>query len=284
MKKAFSVFADESGNITFDQLKLLLKDSLTQDDEVDDKALNKLMAQVDLDGDGKISYEEFVNMALGSPTGIASSSEHAEADQKEAKDGSRAATDHHLVNAIARASQQESKSRSNRDPPVHRPEQTDPPSQEQRLRALQQKKQSIFAEPEPSKTRKAMERGTRQEPVTSPKPPDELPKASPNYATKPNHAHSASSRRRRRVSPRDAKLEEACEGFDRVQEKIARLRMLLSAKDSDPKTPPRSYPRRSRGTPKRSPSIETLDSAFAKLGQIQGKMRALQALVKANKS
>ena len=57
LKKAFSIFADENGDLTVDELRLLLKDSLTQDEEVDDKALNKLLKQVDLDGDGKIRYE-----------------------------------------------------------------------------------------------------------------------------------------------------------------------------------------------------------------------------------
>jgi len=91
--------------------------------------------------------------------------------------------------------------------------------------------------------------------------------------------HRISSR-----SPRSAKIDEACQGFDRIQEKIASLRMLLSTTE----TPANFGEQHSDEAPQRltrshrAPNVETLDSAFAKLKEIQSKMRALQALAKAN--
>ena len=322
MEKAFSIFADERGTITLEELKLLLKDSLTQDEEVDEKALNKLIKQVDLDGDGKISYEEFVNMALGSPTGCPSSAEASLSSQRDSlkdaskendstkkepsvteisldnrggglpdpdgndtppAEASRDGSSRHLQNAIARASQRETKSRSNRDPPVCRAGCADPPPEEERLASLTKKKISTPADPEPTQAKLATSgKDAEKDPDTRlavpPAPPQQPPSS---FKGAQNGQQGSSPRGRRRISARDARLEEACEGFDRVQEKIARLRMLLTAQDTDlqPSQPPR--PRRSRNR-KPSPNIETLDSAFAKLSQIQSKMRALQALVKSN--
>ena len=59
LKKAFSIFdVDGDGHLTLGELKKVLSEALTHDDTVDDKALTKMIAQVDLDGDGKVSYQE----------------------------------------------------------------------------------------------------------------------------------------------------------------------------------------------------------------------------------
>jgi Ca2+-binding EF-hand superfamily protein len=43
--------------LSTEELKALLGDALTNDKTVDEKALNKMIAQVDKDGDGKVSYQ-----------------------------------------------------------------------------------------------------------------------------------------------------------------------------------------------------------------------------------
>lgn len=61
--KAFQKFdADNSGYITKDELVTALKD---REDELD---IEQILAEVDKDNDGKIDYEEFRDMMLGSPT------------------------------------------------------------------------------------------------------------------------------------------------------------------------------------------------------------------------
>jgi Ca2+-binding EF-hand superfamily protein len=328
LKKAFSIFSDGNGDISLgafsfvanifdayanypsdfyggapatidwtEELSALLGDALTNDKSVDEKALNKLIAQVDTDGDGKINYQvrrvasmwarssfnnlplflkEFVNMALGTPFGETHDENEETSNnlKKLPKDESVKNEDqmmepdtdgngHELQNTLTLATQQANTSRSKRDPPTCHPGRghRDPPSGQY----------STF---------------------NSDGPPDQTP-SSPiaverlMNSQQPSYREPAASPavRNLRISPRVKKLEEACEGFDRIQEKIVRLRMLLSSKEvvsKQPQTPLSAEQRMRSRVRSKGPNVETLDSAFTKLSQIQSKMRSLQALVKSN--
>lgn len=88
------------------------------------------------------------------------------------------------------------------------------------------------------------------------------------------------------LGARASKIDDACKGFDLVQDKIAKLKILLSAKEEarSRKTTIREQdvPKVRKHRHKQVPGEESLDSAFAKLSEIQAKMRALQALVRTN--
>ena len=291
LKKAFSIFdKDGSGDISLEELEIMLAmDSSQPENSKDRKTLNKYIAQVDKDGDGKISYEEFVQMALGSPTAVASSTDKSEPksfepaspikevdendeeapnteeppDETETSDDSRLQQLHKSIN---RASKRDDNSRSNRDPPTARVGRTDPPSVSGApvMRAAE----------DPSPAAEAPGVSSSVQRKGPPEPPSYTNMQPPTVA-----------RGRRRVSarsPRSAKIDEACQGFDKVQEKITRLRMLLSTKEApaDKQQPLQVGQRPPKS--QRAPNVETLDSAFAKLSEIQRKMRALQALAKSN--
>ncbi|CAB9505557.1 MAP kinase-activated protein kinase 2 (Fragment) [Seminavis robusta] len=321
LKKAFRIFdVDDDGDLTKGELKTLLGEALTDDDSVDERALNKLIAQVDLDGDGKISYKEFVSMALGPQSGSLSSLSHDEKENKEAnkpeekpdevqkkdvespkddvaadksvplveeppkrepetketKRDDESTLDDPLLKRIARASQKQPKvSRSNRDPPINRAARRDPPTDPHSV--------ENGALPDPPRVMdRVLMKAARQVPL-EPYSRDDIHRQplQQRVYRKPGTSQAV---RNLKVSPRVKRIEEACEGFDRVQEKIARLRVLLSSQDAVSKQPrPFSTEQRVRiRKPGKSPNVETLDSAFAKLNQIQSKMRALQTLVKSN--
>lgn len=306
LKKAFSIFdKDGSGDISSDELEtMLLEEGASPKDR---KAMKKYIAQVDTDGDGNISYEEFVQMALGTPAPIDSSTDESESEHKatgqasgrapsieerveragenhaedvpdvtvisepaaaDASDGSVDSRLKFLYKSIDRADKREVTSRSNCDPPTVRVGRVDPPS----VTGLPVKGGPPGENPIPAAKEAP---GTclggqaykgLQEPSTSRSIP---------LSTVARGRRLASTR-----SARSAKIDEACQGFDKVQEKIARLRMLLSTKEAPagkqqalkvgPREPKSGH----------APNVETLDSAFAKLSEIQRKMRALQALAK----
>jgi hypothetical protein len=208
------------------------------------------------------STEESVSFAEGSTT-----KGKSEDTRKDALGDPR-----HLQNAITMASQQANASRSKRDPPTRRPGRgyRDPPSEQCSTFKIEGGPDPTASSPMLNTSRHVSPLKTAQENLHEPSYRE--PAASPAV-------------RNLRVSPRVKKLEEACEGFDRIQEKIARLRMLLSSNDVVSKQPQAAVSaeehlrRRMRS---KGPNVETLDSAFTKLNQIQSKMRALQALVKSN--
>lgn len=88
------------------------------------------------------------------------------------------------------------------------------------------------------------------------------------------------------LGARASKIDDACKGFDLVQDKIARLKILLSAKEEASRRKStireQEMPKVRKHRHKQVPGEESLDSAFAKLSEIQAKMRALQALVRTN--
>ena len=56
---AFRFFdKDNSGKITFKEIETVFKNSVTDKDNME-KALNKIIFEVDINRDGKISFEEF---------------------------------------------------------------------------------------------------------------------------------------------------------------------------------------------------------------------------------
>ena len=302
LKKAFSIFdKDGSGDISADELEtMLLGEGGSAKDR---KAMKKYIAQVDKDGDGEISYEEFVQMALGTPGPIDSSTDESESEHKApgraspieerfesaeenhagealdatvtpepaatgASDGSVDSRLKHIYKSIDSAGKREVTSRSNCDPPTVRVGRVDPPS----VTGLPVKggppgdNPIHAAEEAPGSSLGGQAHKVSLEPPTSRSIP---------LSTLARGRRRASTR-----SARSAKIDEACQGFDKVQEKIARLRMLLSTKEA----PAGKQQAIKVGTrePKsaRVPNVETLDSAFAKLSEIQRKMRALQALAK----
>jgi Ca2+-binding EF-hand superfamily protein len=63
LERAFKIFdSDGSGYISMQELRELLQ----YEKSLDDEAINKIIAEVDEDGDGEISFEEFLAMALSS--------------------------------------------------------------------------------------------------------------------------------------------------------------------------------------------------------------------------
>jgi Ca2+-binding EF-hand superfamily protein len=304
LKKAFSIFdQDGSGDISLLELKELLREALTFDDSVDEKALNNMISQVDLDGDGRISYEEFVTMALGAPPDkLASSPPSPDVSEEKGLEGGNqmrplsgtessdshplstieeaSETSHNLPAMISRASQSQANARSRRDPPMLRHGREDPPSDivlppkvrdpsgGMRLAASFGRDRLKAIPSEESPAIDPTEVSFRDASV------QERPRQKPSVVRTP------------RLASRASKIDEACEGFDRVQEKIARLRMLISAKEESNRRKQEAQKSSTvigqRLPQKRRPNVETLDSAFTKLAQIQSKMRALQALVKSN--
>lgn len=297
LKKAFSIFdQDGSGDISLEELATMLAGNLSSDNEKDRRTLKKYVAQVDKDGDGMISYEEFVQMALGTPTQAdtpsiekptsfePSSPPIEEEDEEnleesfESTEGTPDATEisgdsrlRHLHKSINRASKREGNTRGHRDPPTLRVGRADPPS----IHGLPVK--SGPPADDPISAEEASE-------MSSSVQPEVLQEPSNSMNLQP--LTGALARGRLRVpgrSARSEKIDEACQGFDRVQEKISRLRMLLSTNESPAgKQQPSKFGEQPLRT-KRAPNVETLDSAFAKLSEIQRKMRALQALAKSNK-
>jgi len=193
----------------------------------------------------------------------------------------------HLQKAIERASQRQQDAPSRKDPPVGRVGRKDPPSGTSppaTKKVLPDPSVSEIAAPELVATAVAPAKKDAPElvplehvvlsQVSLPSaPPKELPIEAPKHVPVIDVTQ--------RKSSKATKIEQACDGFDRVQEKIARLRMLLSSQDI-----PGGHPKPSRDSSrdgKRAPNVESLDSAFAKMNQIQSKMRALQTLVKSNR-
>lgn len=63
LESAFKAFdVDGNGFISPDEIKQIL--GFTKDGGMDDKAVEKIIAQVDENGDGEISYEEFATMMM----------------------------------------------------------------------------------------------------------------------------------------------------------------------------------------------------------------------------
>lgn len=59
-KEAFEIFdKDNDGSITMVELRNVMK---TLNQEPSDQELNEMIAEVDIDGNGKIDFEEFVNL------------------------------------------------------------------------------------------------------------------------------------------------------------------------------------------------------------------------------
>ena len=59
LKFAFRFFdKDDSGKITFSEIETVFKNSVNDKEHVDE-ALNKIIGEVDINRDGKISFEEF---------------------------------------------------------------------------------------------------------------------------------------------------------------------------------------------------------------------------------
>ena len=142
-----------------------------------------------------------------------------------------------------------------------------------------------------------IERGGRQDPPSGNVPPVrakaavETPRtpAADTQINTPSKAHEYKSRKPssaiayQQQGARASKIDDACSGFDRIQEKISQLKTLISVQQETHRQKLREQgevPARYRS--KQAPKTETLDQAFAKLAEVQAKMRALQALVKTN--
>jgi len=63
LRKAFQLFdKDNGGSITIDELREIFQFFQTAGADMDDDYVNKVIAQVDNDGDEDVSFEEFCDM------------------------------------------------------------------------------------------------------------------------------------------------------------------------------------------------------------------------------
>jgi hypothetical protein len=247
----------------------------------------------------KVSYEEFVTMAMGPPPKelLANVEEDVpesgtsgldELSPQERSLPSRSASvdkatelTHALKESIANAHKVEAGSDAprKRDPPMLRQGRQDPPTSEI--------VPSVKARAAPKEPESTVPVNPIQKTAAAPKEPESTVPVNPIQETAESPVLKArkpmSDVAYNQLGSQASQIDDACKGFDRVQEKIAQLKMLLVAKEtSNRRKLDGQGQSRSRPKLKQAPSADTLDGAFAKLSEIQGKMRALQALVKTN--